>query len=209
MEQERKEFLRPLAPLELAKLYEEEMKSTFPPEELKPLSSMEDMRARGCYQPLGMFDGSGVLEGYALMWTGEAEEYPLIDYLGVPAAQRGRGTGTRMLALVGEHFAHAKGILAEAEAEESGNPAGKELRRRRLGFYARCGFVTLPYECALFGVHYKVLMLPHGPVDADAALKEHQALYRMQFRPERLEQYIQLPLKEGEKVKEFAPWTEG
>ena len=208
MTQKNKELLRVLTPQELAQIYQEEMTDTFPPNELKPLSSMEGMRELGRYEPLGLFDENGELEGYALFWTDEMGEYPLLDYLGVPAAKRGGGIGARLLALVGEHFARAKGIIVEAEAEESGDPAERDLRRRRLGFYRRCGFAMLPYDCALFGVHYKVLLLSRGPIDAQEAMERHRGLYQNQFAPERFARYVQFPLKEGEKIREFAPWKE-
>ena len=208
MTQQNEELLRILTPQELALIYQKEMTGTFPPNELKPLSSMEAMRALGRYEPLGLFDENSELEGYALFWIDETGEYPLLDYLGVPAAKRGKGVGTRLLAMVGEHFAQAKGIIVEAEAEESGDPAERDLRRRRLAFYQRCGFEFLSYDCALFGVHYKVLLLPHGPIDAQEAMERHRGLYQNQFAPERFARYVQFPLKEGEEVRHFAPWQE-
>ena len=202
------EFLRILTPEELALLYDAEMRDAFPPAELKPLASIEKLRALGRYEPLGMFDGEGTLLAYCLMWTDPEGSYPLIDYLGVPAALRNRGLGGRALALVKEHFSAAGGILADVEAEEAGDPAERDLRRRRLGFYARCGFVTLPYDSALFGVHYKVLLLPNGPADPARALEDHQTLYRRQFRTGAFRRYVQLPLQPGEAVIPFTPWTE-
>lgn len=45
--------LRILTPEELAKAYGTDLREAFPPSELKPLSAMERMRARGGLRPLG------------------------------------------------------------------------------------------------------------------------------------------------------------
>ena len=162
MTRQNKELLRVLTPQELSKIYKEEMTDTFPPNELKPLSSMEGMRALGRYEPLGFFDENGALEGYALFWMDETGEYPLLDYLGVPAARRGKGIGARLLALVGEHFARAKGIIVEAEAEESGDPAEGDLRRRRLGFTGAAGLCRCPTTAPCSGYIIRCCCCPMG-----------------------------------------------
>ena len=48
--------LRLLTAAELAAAYDTDLKEAFPPAELKPLSSMEDLRSRGLYDPLCLFD---------------------------------------------------------------------------------------------------------------------------------------------------------
>ena len=89
--------LRTMTPAELQRAYETDLKEAFPPSELKPLSAMERMRARGVYDPLGLFDGTGQALGYALLWKHPEGRYLLLDYLCVPRQRRGGGAGGRLL----------------------------------------------------------------------------------------------------------------
>lgn len=208
VEELEKRELRALSESELGALYQYELKETFPPMELKPLYTMERLRDKGRYEALGLFQGP-FLQGYALMWMDERGQYPLLDYLGVPEEMRGRGQGAEVLRLLRTRYPEAKGIIAEAEAPEAAaDEAERTLRQRRLRFYDRCGFTTLPFDCGLFGVHYRVLVCPIGAVDAGEALAVHTRRYQEHFKPEIYAQCVQLPLKAGEEVRPFTAWKD-
>ena len=208
IEQLERRELRRLSESELGALYQYELKETFPPEELKPLYTMELLREKGRYDALGLFQGP-MLQGYALMWLDGAGKYPLLDYLGVPEDQRNKGLGAEVLSLLHKRYSDARGIIAEAEAPEAAaDEAERTLRQRRLGFYARCGFVTMPFDCGLFGVHYKTLLLPNGEVDEEEALQVQLERYREHFKPEHFQRYVQLPLREGEEIRPFSKWID-
>ena len=105
------------------------------------------------------------------------------------------------------------GLLAQARAfgvrhVALGDPAADPLKLRRLGFYARNGAVTLGYDCALFGVHYKTICWADPLPDEDEILRKHQEIYLEQFGPERYGQYIQIPLRPGESPRPLTDWAE-
>lgn len=199
--------LRIMTPEELAEAYAADLKEAFPPSELKPLEVMERMRRRGAYDPLGWFDGAGTAAGYILLWKHPDGRYILIDYLCVPAGQRGGGLGGRLLAAVRAFYPPETVFIGESEAP-LGNPETDPLKLRRLGFYARNGAVTLGYDCALFGVHYKTICWADPLPDEGEILRKHQEIYFEQFGQGRYGQYIQIPLHPGERPRPLTKWTE-
>ena len=78
--------LRPIS--DLAGWYARELSEAFPENERKPLADMVSEMERGCYEPLGLYEGQALL-GYATLWSREAfPGYVLLDYLGVTAGRR-------------------------------------------------------------------------------------------------------------------------
>ena len=83
--------LRPIS--DLAGWYARELSEAFPENERKPLADMVSEMERGCYEPLGLYEGQALL-GYATLWSREAfPGYVLLDYLGVTAGRRNGGLG--------------------------------------------------------------------------------------------------------------------
>lgn len=199
--------LRTMTPEELAHAYKTDFVDTFPPSELKPLEVMEKMRQRGAYDPLGYFDGTGTVQGYIFLWKHPDNRYVLIDYLCVPAGRRNGGTGSRMLEAVRKFYPPDTVFLGESESP-LGDPETDPLKLRRLGFYARSGAKTMGYDCALFGVHYKTLCWAEPLPDEEEALRKHQEIYLEQFGQERYDQYIQIPLRPGERPRPLTDWVE-
>ena len=187
--------------------YETDLMEAFPPAELKPLSAMEDLLAKGLYDPLYLADDSGMIFGYVLLWRHEDGRYILIDYLCVPARMRNQGIGAKLIAAMQEFYPAETVFILESEAP-TGDPAEDEMICRRLGFYQRCGAKLLDYDCALFGVHFKDLALAASMPEEREILRKHQEIYRAQFSPARYEQYIQIPLAPGEAIKPVTDWTE-
>ena len=157
--------LQVLSPEQLQKIYETDLREAFPPSELKPLSAMERMRAKGIYDPLGLFDENQRLLGCALLWKHPEGRYLLLDYLCVPRQQRGRACG---------------GLLGESEAP-TGDPERDGLILRRLDFYRRSGAAILGYDTALFGVHFKTICWATPLPCEDEILKNHQEIYFSQL----------------------------
>ena len=199
--------LKLLTAEELKTAYETDLKEAFPPAELKPLSAMERMRARGVYDPLVLTDGDGTKLGYILLWKHPDGRYILIDYLCVPAGRRGGGIGGKLLELARAHYPADTVFLGESEAP-TGDPAVDEIILRRLGFYARNGAVTLGYDNALFGVHYKTICWADPLPEEAEIMKKHQEIYLRQFGQEKYDRYIQIPLLPGEKPRPVTDWTE-
>ncbi len=191
----------------LRRAYETDLMEAFPPEELKPLSAMEDLLAKGLYDPLCFVDESGAVQGYVLNWRHVDGRYILIDYLCVPVQMRNRGIGARLLAAMREYYPRETVFILESEAP-TGDGEQDAMILRRLGFYQRCGARLLGYDCALFGVHFKDLCIAAEIPDESEILRKHQEIYLAQFTPARYEQFIQIPLNPGEAIKPVTDWTE-
>lgn len=193
---------------ELRNAYETDLRQAFPPAELKPLWAMERLRREGLYDPLCLRDEAGEVLGYILLWKHQGGRYFLIDYLCVPAARRNGGIGGKLLEAALDRYGPDAVFIGESEAP-TGDGAADEMILRRLGFYARNGGVTLGYDTALFGVHFKTICWSRGTLPPEAEiLKAHQEIYLRCFGAEKYARYIQLPLRPGEAVFPVTDWTE-
>lgn len=199
--------LRLLTRDELARAYAQDLRAAFPPSELKSLRAMLGMLERGIYDPLCLEDEQGEKLGYILLWKHRDGRYFLIDYFCVPASRRGGGIGGRILQMVRDRYPADTVFLAESEAP-SGDPERDGLICRRLGFYARNGAHTLGYDCALFGVRFKVLCWAEPLPEEAEILQKHREIYLDQFGPEQYRRCIQLPLGPGEAPFPVTDWVE-
>ena len=191
----------------LSLLYQQEMTRDFPPQELKPLKAMLELMAQGRYQALGLYEGEELL-GYALVWREPGVPFVLLDYLGTLPGVRNRGLGGQLLDLLADYYREERGIFGEAESDEGGADADRELRRRRLGFYLRHGFRYGGYDCALFGVHYQTLIRGREDVTPEELLKVHRSFYQNRFPAHIYKRFVQLPLAPGEAPNPPGNWTE-
>ncbi len=125
----------------------------------------------------------GARAGYAFVLQHPAVPFVLLDYLAME--RRGGGAGTACLALLKNQY--PQGLLAEVEAEDPAETqAVNALRRRRIGFYQRSGFVPCPFDNDIFRVHYLVHLWTPGPVERPArqAAQTLDALYALQLPEE-------------------------
>lgn len=199
--------LRLLTAAELAAAYHTDLREAFPPAELKPLAAMEELRRRGLYDPLGLFDDQGEALGYILFWKHLDRRYLLMDYLCVPARRRNGGIGAKLIPMAIDYYPVGTVFIGESEAP-TGDPARDELILRRLGFYKRCGAVTLGYDSALFGVPFKTICWAEPMPEEGEILRKHREIYLDHFGRERFDRYLQLPLEPGEAVRPVTAWTE-
>ena len=192
--------LRPIS--DLAGWYARELSEAFPENERKPLADMVSEMERGCYEPLGLYEGQALL-GYATLWSREAfPGYVLLDYLGVTAGRRNGGLGAAILRLLGERYAGRALIITEAEAPVPGGPeAENALRLRRIGFYERCGFAPV-YDIGSCGVRFRALVLGRMPAGMEVLMAAHRAIYGP-GRPD-----AKIPLGPGE-TPEPPYWMKG
>ena len=200
--------MRLLSKEELREVYVTDLQEAFPPSELKPLRSMEELMDADLYDPWVMESETGEKVGYVLLWKHSGGSYLLIDYLCVPARLRNGGIGAKLLAGVFAKYDADTVFLAESEAP-TGDAAEDEMIYRRLGFYQRNGAVILGYDTALFGVHFKTICWCKGEMPPEAELlRYHREIYLHRFGERRFAQYIQIPLKEGEKPFPVTDWVE-
>ena len=192
---------------ELRRAYETDLREAFPPSELKPLFAMEQLCAKGLYDPLCLVDEENGVRGYVLLWRHEDGKHILIDYLCVPVRQRNRGIGAKLLDAMRRYYPADTVFFWESEAP-TGDAEQDEMILRRLGFYQRCGATVMDYECALFGVRFKTLCCAHRLPDEDTVLQKHREIYLHHFGQERYDRYIQIPLRTGEEPVPVTDWTE-
>ena len=181
--------LRSLNGKEVRSLYHRELHPTFPPDELKPLRTIQRHMEEGSYSAWGLFQGE-VLLGYALLWQMLGSGAFLLDYLGVPQAQRGQGWGSQLIAQLLQQLQGAS-ILVEVEAPDAQIPAKRTLQQRRIRFYRRAGFRSLGFDSLVFGVHYQ--LLASGPGDPLSLLEQYRALYQGHLPPLVYQKFVQIP----------------
>lgn len=168
--------LRPVTGGALQAWYDRELTEAFPPNERKPLADIKTLMDQGRYEVWGLFEGDTLL-GYATLWMEPADRSCiLLDYLGVTAARRNGGLGQKLVGMLAERLAGRSLLLIEAERPVEGDdPAENTLRRRRLAFYERCGFVPA-YDMATCGMRFTTF-LPELPADLAPVMALHRAIY--------------------------------
>lgn len=150
---------------QLEKLYHAHMEKDFVPQELRPWHSVKHLTEQGCYATFACRE-EGQLVAYAAFARCEAGV--LLDYFAVVPQLRGKGVGSwffRELKGVFPQF-EAPCIFIEVESLESAcSPEEREVRRRRIQFYQRCGCEGTPIFAHLFGVEYQIMTFPleEGP----------------------------------------------
>lgn len=184
--------------------YETVFREAFPAAELKPLSAMERMIADGSYRFYGLLR-DGVPVGYVCNW--ERPGYVLIDYLCVPKSLRCGGLGSAALLAMMRSYPPDTVFIGETEAE-TGEAERDELILRRQGLYRRLGAQFMPFDCALFGVHYRVMVWAEPVPEPETVLREYDAFYRKAFTKEVYDAAVQIPLRPGEKPHPMKAWLE-
>ncbi|MBQ9347258.1 MAG: hypothetical protein IJT94_07975 [Oscillibacter sp.] len=174
---------------ELRTAYREDLETSFPPDELKPLSAILRPWRAGAYQPWCLYDGGSGPIGECFLWLG-SPGWALLDYLCVTAGWRNDGFGSWMLDAM-TRLSDWTCILGECEAPEyARDPA---LAERRLDFYRRSGARLAGYDTNLFGVRYRTLYWADRPMDDVALAAEHRKIYRLEELPERIRRLFLIP----------------
>ena len=136
---------------------------------------MERLTEQGCYAAFACQE-EGRLVAYAAFACCEAGV--LLDYFAVVPQLRGKGVGSRFFRELRGVFPQfeASCVFIEVESLESAcSPEEREVRRRRIRFYQRCGCEGTPIFAHLFGVEYQILAFPlegqlPSPEELEAAL---------------------------------------
>ena len=166
-------------------IYREHIVKDFPPDEVKPFEAIRSMYQRGCYEIYGAYTQEE-LAAYAFFVTAEYEGKPvaLLDYFAVPDGRRGKGLGTAVLRELSPDRLRREAILIENEKIEgvSGN-GQKQIRKRRIEFYVRCGAVRTGVYSRLYGVDYEILTLIRqgGSIGAQEVFALTQYIYHRMF----------------------------
>ena len=172
-------------------LYAHQMRRDFPQSELKALSHILALRARGEYDVLAA-DDDGLFVAYALVYRPKEGRTLLLDYLAVEPDIRGRGTGRALLEALRAYYAQRADYLM-LECERPKAAPDEAQARRRIRFYQQAGALLTPVRVWLFEVEYSILVLPCGAQseqqDWSSQILE---LYRQMLPPEDFARNVRL-----------------
>lgn len=188
---------------ERKRAYDTVFRASFPRAELRPLGAMERLIRSGEYFFYGM-EHEGAPGAFLCYWR--RGDYVLLDYLCVESSLRCAGLGAKLLTSVLHSMPPELVCFGEAEAPTTANAARNALIRRRLAFYARLGARTVPYDSAVFGVHYKTLAWSARAVDPEALAAAHAEFYRLSLPRAVYAAAVQIPLRAGETVYPLRDW---
>lgn len=153
----------------------------FPSDELKPFSMIEKLWINMCYFGYGFYDSENILRAYAFFVADRSKKMLLLDYFAVCENSRGKGFGSAALALLKEKCMEWDGILFEVEDDTCADSEEERLvRRRRIAFYEKCGVVMTDTRSHVFGVDYKLMVMPIANETAGERLDEKlSSMYRV------------------------------
>ncbi|MBR7149786.1 MAG: GNAT family N-acetyltransferase [Oscillospiraceae bacterium] len=184
-------------------VYERDMKSAFPPDELKPLHAMESLWDEGVYRPWCMYEGEEIV-GCACVWQYEPG-WVLFEYLCVSAPRRNDGIGSAIIQKL--HEAERGNVLfGESEIPEYAEDSS--MAARRIAFYKRNGYRQAFYDNTLFGVPFHTLYWSEREIDEKVLLEKHQSIYRNRFGEEKYARLFNIPWDISMGMPERVLWEE-
>lgn len=160
--------VRKLTLIQTKEIYNTYMGTDFPPEELKPFCMIEDMWKRGHYFAYGFYetvleDGKEeeLLRAYACLVADNTKRMLLLDYFAACGNVRGQGYGSIALGQLKEACGDWRGIIIEVEDNELElEESIRDIRNRRIAFYTRNGCRMTDTRSRVFGVDYRIMILP-------------------------------------------------
>ena len=171
--------IRQLNLKEIEKIYRTDIIYQFPPEEMKPFSSMEALYERGMYLCFGLYEGEDLL-AYAFFVREETVRQILLDYYVVCSPYRNRGLGGRFLQMLRCECVDYDAMLIEVENPAyAESAADRALQQRRVDFYTRNGFRKTTIEVNLFETEYSIMAMDIAACpDDDLIFEELDRSYR-------------------------------
>lgn len=182
-------ILKTAVPEQLRRVYERDLKASFPSSELRPLPVIERACAEGRYRPWCAFDDAGEIAGELFLKLGNPG-WALGDYLCVAAGRRNGGLGAKILAEVRRR---EKDLVILGEVEDPADAPDAEMARRRIGFYRRNGARFAKFRSEVFGVRYRLIYFSDAPVSEERMIREYGTIYRQDFSREKYEKFVRVP----------------
>ena len=183
--------LETLNKAQVENVYNERMVIDFPKDELKPLDILYRAMDNGIYEPLGLFDATGII-GYTFLVKHDRDY--LVDYLAVYPQQRNLGSGGIMVRMLSDYLKDAENLIAEIENPEyAENEADRILQTRRFGFYTRNGCSDTGLRVRCFGVPFMILRWGKKEnEDLNALWDLYQSFYRIMLPKDLFKKSIKL-----------------
>lgn len=186
---------------ETREIYESYGKQDFPADERKPFSMIEQMWDRGCYRSYGFYETieqegqpEDVLRAYALMVEDHRKQMLLLDYFAACKETRGQGYGSVALQQLKEVCRGWKGIVIEVEDDEQPLPEMvMNQRKRRISFYQKSGCQMTSTRSYVFGVDYRIMVLPVEDEAAGMDMAEKvTSIYNCMHTDEMLQKHFKI-----------------
>ena len=188
-------------------IYETYMKVDFPPDEIKPFSVIEKMWKKNSYFVYAFYenevedsaeqdkDDGRVICAYAFLLADNKNRVLLLDYFAVCAQKRGTGYGSCALALLREACADWNALIVEVENDEMEDIDDKTrtTRKRRISFYTEAGCHMTDVKSRLWGVNYRIMVLPLSDRYAGEHIGEKLvSLYRGMYDEKKLKENFEI-----------------
>lgn len=183
-------YIKSLPLEEIRTIYIGRAHQDFPPDELKALSTIEKLWNNGCYKGFGFYEKEDhILRAYAFTMADDDFHMLLLDYFAVCEENRGEGYGGAALALLRESCKEWDGMIFEVEDDESAcSEEERQIRKRRINFYESNGVKMTGQRSCVFGVDYKLMVLPLGALDAGERVGEKVSSVYRKMLPEKVYQ---------------------
>lgn len=150
----------------------------FAPNEIKPREDVDQLLAEDRYEIWGLFpddpEQGCMPAGFACLWKRPGIPLVLLDYLGVTGKLRSGGWGAWMLRKLKEQ---GRPLVLESELPVADAPEQENaIRRRRIAFYERNGFVPA-YEMATCGMRWQAMLTGGELYSLEDLMRWHKLLY--------------------------------
>ena len=150
----------------------------FAPNEIKPREDVDRLLAEDRYEIWGLFpddpEQGCMPAGFACLWKRPGIPLVLLDYLGVTGKLRSGGWGAWMLGKLKEQ---GRPLVLESELPVADAPEQENaIRRRRIAFYERNGFVPA-YEMATCGMRWQAMLTGGELYSLEDLMRWHKLLY--------------------------------
>lgn len=161
--------------------YDRHLCADFPANEIKPLEDVINLQQSGKYDVIVYEDGHQII-GYATIWKCKGNTAYLLDYLGVPKTLRNKGIGRKILKNLKKTVTEMEEktnicLILESETPfEEDSSEENQIRKRRIGFYERNGWVKM-YEMATCGMRFNAMSYESIPDNLDEIKEEHKKIY--------------------------------
>ncbi len=184
-------IFRALSVQEMHDIYFADMIHQFPDSERRTWSNIERLFERGLYAAYGLFEDDSI-RAYGTCASLPGGHDMILDYLAVPDVWKNRGYGSMFLKRLQSVIPNTDRILVETEDPDVLQDEQRDIAKRRLGFYARNGFLESNVLIDLFSVQYR-LYFYGGTNNTDSGLiTAADAIYRALQPPELYKKHVRL-----------------
>lgn len=174
---------------QLSLVYNRDLRSSFPPSEMKTLAFIRKTWERNSYRPYCLFDGEEIV-GEAFLWLGRPG-WALLDYLCVAASRRSSGLGGLLQRALVE--AEPPGTVIFGEVEVPAYAPDPEMAERRLEFYRRGGWRDAGYDSEIYSAHYRGIYLADREIPTEELVDQHRYVYQSVMTPKQCRRFIRIP----------------